>query len=363
MLLAVSAFVALTFFNLAQPPWDIVVFGLAFSGFVFGLLQSVLVHSLKVDRNGRTFTYSHGFGKIASEKTGSLEGATLRVEEKMIRNIYGEPRCRSRIILETSAGEIAIVPVGASQVISDLAIQLSELMGIRINRDPVPFLVPATKAQKRTVLAVIWLSLCSVMVIAIVPSLKRKPATTPNVASGFGIAVTFDYATNRGIMYLNDKQYPQTEKSFREAILQKHNLPQAYNYLAYAYLYQNKLTQALEAAVSAQKEAPKDANIADTVGEMYENNGNLKVAVKCYKNALQLAGSNPAIETNFKLGRTLVTLKRIKDAEPYLQSAAQYPKFEYGGQASDLLDRLKIPIKRRKTNYPAAPGLTLTPNT
>ncbi len=364
MLAAVSCITIMTVYTSLASPWDVVVFGICFIAFVFGLLQSLYVHDFQLDPNNRTYLFRHGFGALGASVSGPLQGTTLRLEEKTIRNIYGEQLKIARVLLNTEAEEIELIPSGPVNRIEIKAVQLSELSGVRINRNFSPPMKQISVGQRRALTASMWVVLSCVLIVAILPSFKRKPAVGTNLAAGIGLSTNFDYATNRGIMYLRDKDYRSAEKSFREAILLKHNLAQAYNYLAYAYIYQGKFDLGLKAAFNGQKEEPNDGNITDTIGEVYETKGDLKLAVKYYKMALKKMGKNPAIETNFKLGRTLVALKRIKDAEPYLQTAAQFPKFAFGGDAADLLTRLKIPVKRVKSNVrPMMPGRAITPNT
>ncbi len=125
------------------------------------------------------------------------------------------------------------------------------------------------------------------------------------------------------------------------------NYAQASSLNAEAYRLANsgQLDLALQTAKRAVRLAPTDANITDTLAEMYQRKGSYKQAAVFYKKALQLPGGQANPETHEKYGETLAKLGRKQEAVAQLQIAARSGD-TWGARAQAALQQLQQAKKR-----------------
>ena len=153
-------------------------------------------------------------------------------------------------------------------------------------------------------------------------------------------------AYRRGLRAYESRDFHTAEQLFRMDDTGSGPSAEMRNMLAYALIEQNKGPEALAAARHALDLAPRDPSITDTVGEMLERTGRRKEAVRYYRKSIALGGdATTSVETQAKLGRTLLALGRRAEAVTALQAAV---RTSAGGSWDDLsrslLRRVGAPV-------------------
>jgi Flp pilus assembly protein TadD len=126
---------------------------------------------------------------------------------------------------------------------------------------------------------------------------------------------------NRGREYANLGAYDHAEQDFRKALELKHDLPEAYNELAWLYTeYLNdKLEEATELAQKgvqlAQRQPDKtlEGHIRDTLGWAYYKRGMVEEALLELEEAARLQPEDLMIQDHLEMCRDRLT--SLKSAE------------------------------------------------
>ena len=143
----------------------------------------------------------------------------------------------------------------------------------------------------------------------------------------------------------DEGKFEEAERLFHDAMEVGADRAECFNMIAYSQAGQKQFDQALETARKALSYEPESGRIIDTVGEMHELRGEYELAVKYYLEALLKPDlGEPAVETNTKLGRSLLALGRRDEAIVRLKEAARFPQAQYGSQAVRILRQLREPV-------------------
>jgi tetratricopeptide (TPR) repeat protein len=134
-------------------------------------------------------------------------------------------------------------------------------------------------------------------------SLAKTPKE-PNIRFLRGIVLTEMGRTEEGI------------KAFTQLSADNPQLPEPYNNLAVLYAQQNQLDKARAALLMAIQTNPAYATAHENLGDLYA-----RLASQAYDKALQLEGSNPAVQTKLKMvgslfGNPNTTSTNNKSSQP-----------------------------------------------
>ena len=115
-----------------------------------------------------------------------------------------------------------------------------------------------------------------------------------------------------GMAYIEDKQYPQAIKTFREVLSRDSSRPKTYHLLGVAYLGQEKPREAIRVMERGVRLDDKNVALLTSLGQ-----ANLKL--KYYKRALLYLQKAKRLEpknkkVNLQMGMVLAGLKRYSEA-------------------------------------------------
>ena len=234
-------------FQFPPAPWNVVLFGVCLAVLMVGLILAKYMNCVEIDQNSRTFRYILGIPLLTSQIQGTLDASTINIDEKYKTNLFGEHDPLARLVLSYAEGNISLssyLPKPEWEVRSR---QLSDQLGIRINLGPVATPKQTNMKIGRGIQVTLWVSLLTLFSLLAYPMLTKRHDNSTNVNDLTPLfEMNLDYDTKQGIVAMDKQEYAKAERSFRMAIMQKHNISTAYNYLAYAFLYQKKYKEALE---------------------------------------------------------------------------------------------------------------------
>jgi hypothetical protein len=190
---------------------------------------------------------------------------------------------------------------------------------------------------------VMWVGVLSIFSIMFWPVISGKRPLRPVWAAVYPNSPPRSRAFElyrEGYDLYQKRSYDEAERKFREAMSAGRDEADCYNMLAYVHAGRQQFDEALATAEKALSYAPESGTILDTVGEMHELRGEFERAVIYYQRALRKFDMSPPVETNAKLGRSLIALGQRSEAIPYLREASRYPGFPYGKTAIELLQQL-----------------------
>jgi putative PEP-CTERM system TPR-repeat lipoprotein len=135
------------------------------------------------------------------------------------------------------------------------------------------------------------------------------------------------------------KDYPMAIRHYRTLLDSQPDNPALLNNLAWV-MAQNKDPKAIEVAEKAHGLAPDQANIADTLGALLVDKGNLVRGIELLKKARSLAPNNPMIQ--FNLASALVKAGNNAEAKPMLVELSTLgTRFSRNREVSELLQGMR----------------------
>ncbi|MCJ8323145.1 MAG: tetratricopeptide repeat protein [Rhizobiales bacterium] len=140
---------------------------------------------------------------------------------------------------------------------------------------------------------------------------------------------------HRGVSYERLKQWPKSEKDFRQALLLDPNHSSALNYLGYTWVDKGiHLEQGLKMIENALLVEPRNAFIIDSLGWVYYKLGKYDLARIELEQALDLSPSNADISDHlgdvyWKLGRKLEAEFKWQQATIFKSPEINYDDLEY----------------------------------
>jgi Tfp pilus assembly protein PilF len=147
------------------------------------------------------------------------------------------------------------------------------------------------------------------------------------------------------LFYQANKQLPQAEKAYLDALKVSPRNPDAMNNLA--YLYANDMNQpdkAMPYIKSAVQMLPDNASVLDTYGWVLAKSGSYDQAISALRGAMTLGGDDPAPRYHLgwtfeKMGRTVEAGRQYQDGLALLQDKRTDPLYEVLKQAKDRIDQ------------------------
>lgn len=137
-----------------------------------------------------------------------------------------------------------------------------------------------------------------------------------------------------GIQLFKEGNYGEAEHTFLDIIRLNPQEVEAYEYLGEVYTAKKEYDHAIETLEFAKKLSPKEDRVFYDLGMVYQQQGNVKKALVCFEECVELAPNNPknldallaiAVETKDKL-MARQTLRKLKEANPENQKLAELEK-------------------------------------
>lgn len=147
--------------------------------------------------------------------------------------------------------------------------------------------------------------------------------------------------------YLQDKQYSESEKAYKEAARLNPSNPLPDYSLGLQYLNTDRLQEAEAQFLKVKAKSPRDGNVYYGLGSLYNKQGKFADAVESLQTAIQLKPNFPA--ARYELGVALSKLGRNDEAAEQLKSLTN----DKSSYASDLSFELSKP---RITSIAVDPG-------
>ncbi|RMD85592.1 MAG: tetratricopeptide repeat protein [Candidatus Dadabacteria bacterium] len=128
-------------------------------------------------------------------------------------------------------------------------------------------------------------------------------------------------ANERGMYYIQKKDFKQAEALFRESLkLNPRNLTAAYN-LAGVLAVEKREKEAISLLEGIVKERPKDAGIFERLGDLYFGTEDIESAKKYYEKSLAINGDNSKLAV--KLGAIYLLKGNLSKAEKMYKKAVK----------------------------------------
>lgn len=131
-------------------------------------------------------------------------------------------------------------------------------------------------------------------------------------------------ALGRGIDLYQKEDYSGAIREFKKSAAlspSSENTDKAYEYMAYAYLNQDKVAEAADTYRLIIRRNPSDDSARLSLGNIYFKDGRYKEALQEYSMAVRI---NPNSAANrYALGQTYMMLERYQEAETQFRRAAQ----------------------------------------
>lgn len=297
--------------------------------------------ALTVDLRARAYRYARGFGGRARVEEGSLDD--VRRLEMSIRprlDFVGQPAPRYGLCLRAGDDTVPVLRGQPEEVALPAASRLAERIHCSLEAVPQPAAsrraACAARLGRYAAVSAVWISLLSVVVVMLWPTLRQPSMLLASWSRTDTTDVDGRQMADLGLQQYWHGRLRDSENTLRRTVQLYPRDSDSWNTLAYVLADQGKLNDALDAAEQAHKVDPLSGNIMDSVGEMHERRGELRDAVKWYESALARLVPYDAVETNAKLGRTLLALGRRDEAIVRLTEATRYGRSQW----SDLADRL-----------------------
>lgn len=151
---------------------------------------------------------------------------------------------------------------------------------------------------------------------------------------------------NIGAIHARNKRYEEAEKSFKTAIEQNPNLPDAYNGLANIYNAMRKFDEAAAASAKAQElqaasgAGPADAGAVFNQGVILWNSGKIAEAKVQFEKAV--ATDPNMAEAHYWLGMANLNEGKIPEAVGFFEKYVELaPEGQYAAQAKGVIAQLK----------------------
>lgn len=302
--------------------------------------------SLEILPQERTYLYERGFWLLRRRRRGGMDDFRRLVLQAAEHTLASGERERTLILrLQTLWGEAILWKTEEEEEARDSAVRLAARLHLALQESPVS----GSEARRPDRLAsqltagLVGAGLLCVLLAMTWPVLSgskrlRLPSlSVPEFSRGRGSRIPLYNSYNAGIDAYYRGDYAEAAKLFQQASDASPGDPDSQNMLAYALAGQNRMEEALKAAMEAHRRAPRAGYIMDTVGEMYELRREYTEAAKWYRKALDTMSENESQETHAKYGRTLLALGRQKEARTHLEYAARNRRSRWGAMAHDLL--------------------------
>jgi len=298
----------------------------------------------------RTYRRARGFWPLRREAAGSLdEFERLALITHEYTNAYGERETRCALRLEGVGRSLVVCTDWPGEDPVASAARLAERTGL-LFRPPeeqagqTPGAVAAV-ARRGWIL---WAGMACATAAMMWPVLTgrqdrgarsrehdRRPGRRAELR-----ASPMDQAE---FLFFTQRDYPAAERKLREHLDTNPNDPQAHNLLAYALAEQGNLEGALEEAYRANKLAPENYMILDTVAEMHQRRKEWDKAIRWYRRAIAAGEDQGIAETWCKYGMTLLAAGRKAEARQYLDMAARNPYSPWQRTAAEVLAQFDHP--------------------
>jgi hypothetical protein len=259
---------------------------------------------------------------------------------------YGGEGAVHTLSLEDSWRKVTLFRGYADDAARDIAYRVGARLGRVVEEKTLAVNEPddAGLKTRRLTTGGLWMGFAGVTVVMFWPIISgarplwRYPRRGGVAeAQSRGVMPTPVGGFRQGLDLYQEGRYQEAEDKFRQAAKARTKDPEPLNMLAYALAAQNRMDEALQTAKEAMALAPDSGIIIDTVAEMHERRGDLKLAAKFYDRALTFLPQGDNVETHAKYGRTLLGLGRKNEALEHLKTAAPMQMQPYGRVAYELL--------------------------
>jgi hypothetical protein len=315
----------------------------AVAGLVMALWDSRIDLDLKDGRYQRT----EGLPPFRRTVVGSASDfQRLVLVTRQTLDPYGDEGLWHSLTLEGPRGRVTLLYGYTDAAARDIAYRIAARLGQVVEERTLAPNEPddAGLRTRRVATGAVWTGFAGVVIVMFWPVIsgarplwQRPRQRGPSSTQPRSVMPAPIGAFSEGWDLYRQGSYQEAEVKFRQAAMARTEDPEPLNMLAYALAEQNKLDEALKTAQEALSLAPDSGNIIDTVAEMYERRGDLKLAATNYERALAFISEGEDTETHCKYARTLIGLGRKAEAKPHLIRAAQTQLHPYGRLAVQLL--------------------------
>jgi tetratricopeptide (TPR) repeat protein len=302
--------------------------------------------SLEIFPQERTYVYRRGFWLVRRRRQGRADDFRRLVLQAVEHTLASGERERMLMLrLQTCWGEAILWKTEEEEEARDSAVRLAARLHLALQELPAigPGAVRPSRVASRLTAGLVATGLLCVLLAMTWPVLNgtkklRLPSLAiPDSTRGRGSRVPIYHPYRVGVEAYYRGDYAEAEKLFRQASDASPGDPDPQNMLAYALAGQNRMEEALKAAMEAHRRAPAAGYIMDTVGEMHELRREYLKAAEWYRKALDRMTEDESQETHAKYGRTLLALGKLKEARTHLEYAARNRRTRWGTMAHELL--------------------------
>lgn len=309
--------------------------------------RAARIERIELDLSTTAYRRRRGVGFLASQITADLTRPLRLCYAVVERSNAADGRPEHFYTAWLSAGN-ADLPLAMSWPDR----QAPEFFALMAERLDAPLVSSDVLPSRRlrlvnTGAAVMWAGVLAVFALMFWPILSGKRPLKLAWASAPGPAASVpreEALFSDGLRAYDIRDYDRAEKLFTQAMASGKAPAECYNMIAYAQAARNRMDDALRSAEGALNFEPNSGNILDTVGEMHELRKEYAQAVDYYQQALRQGNMTSTVETDAKLGRSLLALHRKKEALTHLRKAALYPKMRGGPIAVKLLVAMGEPL-------------------